>query len=143
MKKLLFFGVALLLMFASCSKDEDDLSQLPDNSSTEQEEVRYYVKYEVNNSFPLSVYCDRKIVVATDEGEKSFVWNNSKTTNVKWESTYGPVGKGFQTDLRSTCSSSLGTIHARIYVCREKEPFVIKAEGSHSQSVSLQYKIDF
>ena len=62
-----------------------------------------------------------------------------------WEATYGPVKKGFETYM--WCISSEDprwtNLHGRIYVSREKEPFVLKAEGSDGDDLTLRYTIDF
>ena len=140
MKKILFFGATLLLMFASCSKDEDPVIV--------EESARYYVKYEVTTTTQkegvnVSVTCK------TDKGIQTVADEVTQTKTFSWEGTYGPVSKDFMTNL--TCgiteNGSLnvheGIIHARIYVSRATEPFVIKAERTSTGTLTLLYKIDF
>ena len=72
------------------------------------------------------------------------VSDNGSSTG-SWEATYGPLKKGFTTYLKFVNQSTydLNQCHARIYVSREKEPFVIKAEESGVNSLNLSYQIDF
>ena len=129
MKKILFFGVALLLMFASCSKDDDPVV----------DPVRYYVKYEVVTDEP---YRSKIINYSTEKGNQS-----DTITNKNWEETFGPITKDFIASLEcivpSNPFSSDAQIQLKIYMSREKEPFVLKAMDSGFKSVSVKYKIDF
>ena len=60
------------------------------------------------------------------------------------EATYGPVSKDFVAQLECSVNNYnySQTFHARIYICRDKEPFVIKAEDE-DKTISLKYAIDF
>ncbi|MCR5714768.1 MAG: hypothetical protein K6F98_07580 [Bacteroidales bacterium] len=133
-KSLLFFLITIVSaqMLTSCSDDDDD-------------SARYYVKYEVTIQTQ-HVNPDRTISYTDEKGNQTFV--NSEWIKLwEWEGTYGPVNKNFVASLDcSTAKYDDTVIHARIYVSREKEPFVIKAEGTNtlnSKSLSLTYKIDF
>ena len=136
MNKILFFGAALLLMFASCSKDDDPAA--------------YYVKYEV--TFKTQKTGIRVEAYFNTEKSVETMISQTQSNNFFWEGTYGPVEKGFLTNLAcSTIEEDMygrmkvyeGEIQARIYVSRDKEPFVIKADQIGVGSVSLNYKIDF
>ena len=151
MKKILFLlmMVSAACLFNSCSKDDDDnvVEVVPKEDNNQQtnnqvEEPRYYVKYEVTcTTSKLSV--NRTYTFNTETGEQTVKSVNSTKTTT-WEGTYGPVKKGFQTSLRCNVETEYtSSCHGRIYVCREKEPFVIKAEGTGNTSLNLSYKIDF
>lgn len=145
------FGITILsliffCLILSCSKDDEQtISEKPktedqtQNDNQKEEEARYYVKYEIE------IKHDRKddtmsIEFTTDKGKEKV---SGLAEN--WSGTYGPVKKGFKASL----SCSLKTIayrkelHGRIYVCREKEPFVIKAEDRKDGSLWIYYTIDF
>ena len=136
MKRSLFFYCFVILfslMAVSCSTDDDE------NDSS----ARYYVKYEVTfNSQHIN--SNRVIKFATENGIQTMSLTQ-QSSGVSWEGTYGPVSKNFTASIDCTTDDYQyrSNIHARIYVSREKEPFVIKAEGQDSRTVSLSYKIDF
>lgn len=137
---LLFYGLIL-----SCSKDDEQT--IPEEPKTEdqaqnnnqEEEVRYYVKYEIEIKHDRAD--DTMSIEFTSEKGKEKVSGLAEN----WSGTYGPVKKGFKASL--ACSiSTIGyrkEIHGRIYVCREIEPFVIKAEGRKDGSLGIYYTIDF
>ncbi len=138
----------LCLSLSSCSKDDDLPITIPmteegNNDNDKEEAVRYYVKYEVSFSTQ-HINASRLIQFTNENGEQSISLTN-QIYNVSWEGVYGPIEKSFETSLN--CSTPnyeySSNIHARIYVCREEEPFVIKAEGNGTHSLSLHYKIDF
>ncbi|MBR6455330.1 MAG: hypothetical protein IKS72_00125, partial [Prevotella sp.] len=91
MKKLLFFGATLLLMFVSCSK-EDDVPEVP-----VEEPVRYYVKYEVTFNTQ-HVNAPRHINFTNENGGQTISLTNEAKT-VIWDRTYGPVDKNFVASL--------------------------------------------
>jgi len=134
MKKYLLVIMALSFLFCACSSDNNDAPQ-------EKEEVRYYVKYEVTAKTqhfnPI-----KTIKFTTEEGSKTIELTGSTTS--KWEATYGPVSKDFIAKLECFVNNYnySRTFHARIYMCRDKEPFVVKAEDEDT-TISLEYAIDF
>lgn len=141
--KHIFIGLLLLLAFTSCSKDDDQTSSkdpYSEQNNSTKEDTRYYVKYEVTYS-TYHVNESRVVKFETEKGMETISLNQQSKT-VSWEGTYGPVKKHFVASL--DCDTPGydwdSQIHARIYVCREKEPFVIKAEGEKSHSLLLQYK---
>ena len=154
MKKSLFCYVVVILLSSvllSCSKDDDEQVITPttnteqgNNSSSKEESARYYVKYQVNfETYHMKVDCVIKF--ATEKGIQTITLNQN-TRNPSWEGTYGPVDKHFAASLEcSVPNYTYGySIHAKINVCREKEPFVIKAENESSKKpLSLKYYIDF
>lgn len=133
--KILTIGVILsitMFSFYPCSSDNDELS----------EETRYYVKYEVE-AYTQHINVPKKITFITESGTETIVLNDKNTST--WEGTYGPVPKGFEAQIICELGRDYNyrrEFHARIYVSREKEPFVIKAEDTDT-SINLTYKIDF
>lgn len=132
MNKLIKISFLILtsLMLCTCSSDNEELT------------ARYYVKYEVQ-AYTYHKNVPKKITFITDKGKETIELNDAKTHN--WEGTYGPVSKGFEAQIIGELTRDYNyerEFHARIYVCRDKEPFVIKAEGTGT-SVNLTYEIDF
>lgn len=141
--------ISTACLFNSCSKDDDNdvvevikYVEKDQQTNNQVEDTRYYVKYEVTcTTSKLAV--ERAYTFTTEKGEQIVKSTNSVQTTT-WEGTYGPVKKGFTTSLKCQVQTEYGSsCHARIYVCREKEPFVIKAEGTGVTSLSLSYQIDF
>ena len=136
--KFLFLLLFSILFYSSCSSDDNDIS-IPSESP------RYYVKYEV--SFHTQHINRIRTISYTDEKGRQTKINEDRLQDVKWEGSYGPVNRDFVASLDCSLDQyDYGVIHGIIYVSREKEPFVIKAEGSNlknSKELSLTYKIDF
>jgi len=142
--KHIFIGLLLLLAFTSCSKDDDQTSSkdpYSEQNNSTKEDTRYYVKYEVTYS-TYHVNESRVVKFETEKGMETISLNQQSKT-VSWEGTYGPVKEHFVAYIECDTPDYSSTIHARIYVCREKEPFVIKAEGENNKSLYLRYEIDF
>lgn len=140
MKRIILFWIISLvcsMFFLSCDNDEDEISTA--------EGVRYYVKYEVRIRTQ-HTNTDKFITYTDDKGSQTIKISDWQT-EVNWEGTYGPVDKNFTATLDcSTAEYDNTSIQARIYISREKEPFVIKAEGSNApkkKRLLLGYKIDF
>lgn len=124
---------ALLLLctmcLMSCSKDSD-------NNSPEiiQEEDRYYVKYEVKVVPQYSKGdCITSISCLGDKGDVKI-----DTKERTWEATYGPIKKDSHLYLYVSCDRSASTqndSYARIWVSKNKEPFVLKAEDRGTTSL--------
>ena len=128
-------------MFASCSTENEPESLQIQEQPTEK--TRYYVKYEVTFSTQ-HTNTTKNISFTTEKGTEtvSFTeWTKTKS----WEGTYGPVDKEFKASISCVVPNYTydSEIHARIYLSRDKEPFVIKAEGNGKYSLALQTKIDF
>lgn len=148
MKRLLLLMMATAtLAFVSCSKDDDDVAQVMPKEQQDQqtdnqvEETRYYVKYEVSYG---TVFRNNKAKVTfmTETGLNTIQISGQKGS---WEGTYGPLKKHQNISLKLAIdgTDNENSCHARIYVSRDKEPFVIKAEGSGVNTLELSYKIDF
>lgn len=65
------------------------------------------------------------------------------TTALSWDGTYCPLTKGTTIRMNVASKTSGEYNHARIYVSRDKEPFVIKAEDAGNHDIALSYTIDF
>ena len=135
--------VVLMCLFVGCSKDDDPTRDV--TPPIEQEDIRYYVKYEVYMPLGYSGQeTSRRITFVSEKGVESYT-----SSDESWERTYGPLKEGTLLSLnvqaitggRRTYEDS----YARIYVSRDKEPFVIKAEQTKRSagSLSISYRIDF
>lgn len=146
----IFIVSFLLITLFSCSNDEKEEKVTPPDpvqqeqtqgtpTQTPEEQARYYVRYEVQFTTQHN-NANRVIKYTNEKGEQTIKLENDFT----WEGTYGPVDKGFVAKLSGRCPnySYSASIHGRIYVCREREPFVIKAEDT-SREINLRYAIDF
>lgn len=131
-------AIILSISFVSCNKDEPNK-----NNPQQTEDTRYYVKYEIDmpSKWTNTV---KKIKYVSEAGEKTF-----STENKSWEATFGPLKKGDRLYLiiESQNQNEYDYVQsynkARLYVSREKEPFVIKAESEGRCDLSLKYTIDF
>lgn len=134
--------ISLLAMCAicvtSCSKDNDGIEH-------QAEEDRYYVKYEMTISPPIKYYqLSTKISCLGDKGPV-----NLNTNNTSWSATYGPIKKDSKLFLDVDCNytfSNRNDSYARIWVSKNKEPFVLKAEDigtTSSNTLHASCGIDF
>lgn len=138
MKRLSIFCLAILFIalvfgLGGCKKQSND---------------NYYVRYEV---YTESTHYGQslELSVNTDSG----VLNIETTvpgTGVRnvFSEQYGPLQKGFQTGLKvisnpGTYSWSWFTVSVKIYVSKNTEPFVLKAEKSGTNVCEASYVIDF
>ncbi len=119
LKCLLFISLTLVLW--GCGDDE------PSNSSSNAE---YYVKYEATAS---SGY---KYTIFTENGPESFVGSS-------FSRTCGPFKKGFKATIIAALGGNSASCNVRIYVSRKNEPFVLKANNSGGEMISVSYTIDY
>lgn len=140
---LLLLILAICSISISCSKDDDVINNNNGNENQEisedEEAVRYYVKYEavltskyIGNFFETVVNTDNGLV--TFKGGKEFT------------ETFGPVEKGFRCYIQGNDKSSSNNsseVYLKIYVCRENEPFVLKATYSGKSGINTTYYINF
>lgn len=131
MKKLFFLllGLVSVTLIISCSKDNElqELTQEPLENS-----ARYYVKYDVLVSSRHTGTMD--VTVNTENGTRTF-----STSSNHFSETFGPVEKGFNCQVSASVSYSITSATTSIYVCKDGEPFVLKATGS----LGASYTIDF
>lgn len=138
--------VMFCIAFTSCDHDDDELNIDEDNKentgNNDEEDTRYYVKYEVYIGYAHGWGShEMRISYTTENGTQ-----NVKTTSATWEGTYGPIKKG--TKLRISAYGNLARNdtynYVRLSVCRNKEPFVIKAEERKlgASSLSVGYEIE-
>jgi hypothetical protein len=134
----LIFGFLLLLpatlLLSSCEK----LGLKKDN---------YYIKYQVESS---TIYYGGKLNVElnTENGKSPFVVNQREN----WETTIGPVKKGFTASLKATKEGWNGQtvenhlkLKLRILVSKNNGPFALKKSDEPSMSratAELQYVIE-
>lgn len=131
--KYILVIISCLFVMTACSSGNE--TPIPEDTAS------YYVKYEVNSKFGNRVTASQTIKFTTEKGVESYKQESRATTSMNWEGTYGPFKKGDFISL--SVSNSIMDIHGRIYISREKEPFVIKAEGSGKKNLNLQTTIDF
>ena len=154
LKALAFTAITIFFVFStSCKETNDDppYSQTTNQGTSGDKEVdedkaekpRYYVKYEVETKTNWT-NTTNEIIFYSDKGLQSVVTTGTST----WTGTYGPLSYGHSVYLKIKRNNLKdynygGTNHARIYICREKEPFVVKAEATGKKDVDLTYRIDF
>ena len=125
----------IMTMFVSSCTAESELDKEPEESA------RYYVKNEVNVQNGWSSKTTHTISFTSEDGPASIVHEVKGFGSIKWEGTYGPLQKGDKVSL--SAKNHQMDYHGRIYISREKEPFVIKAEGTGAETLNLQATIDF
>ena len=142
--QLLILSLFISCFLFGCTHNDEPLGGKDKNNPTQQtEDTRYYVKYEAYMPLGYS-YTSRKITFITEKGEQSF-----SIAEDQWEGTYGPLKKGtklyLQVEKERGGNRTEIVCYARISVCREKEPFVIKAEHREKEASLLytSYTIDF
>lgn len=133
--KFIFFILLSLFSFISCSDDDKD-----EISEEKQEDVRYYVKYEVYMGLATAYGKPTIGISYTSENGTQGV----TTGEAKWEGTFGPIKKGTHLKI-----SAHGTLvrndiynYVRLSVSRDKEPFVIKCEDRRLGVSSLSASYD-
>lgn len=131
---ILFSSFILSLLCLSCSKDDND------PEPTIIEDVRYYVKYEVDLTGSTNNHT-YKIEYLTQDGAK-LISEKKYGRSFYWDGTYGPFKKNDKVSLSVSTGGTL-KVNARISVSREKEPFAIRAETISGDGASLNYIINF
>lgn len=130
MKKVILV-ILIALVSISCSKENDINDE-------------YYVKYEVSST---AIHFGGKLNVVLNS-ETNQDMNITINKRQKWEVIVGPVGKGFDANLKAT---SVGQdnwlrLYTNIYVSKNESPFALKmSDGSDEvrQSVGIGYSIDY
>lgn len=143
MKTLL--KVALLFIFpllmVSCGGDDIDEPDMPTGQPSQNDtKAEYYVRYDATIS--TSKQSTFKYSVSTDSGSKTF-----ETEAHTFSETFGPVKKGFIASIFVDASNLSYAANCscvvKIYVCRGKEPFALKATASGDKTATTSYTIDF
>lgn len=146
MKNIKVLSLALGISFClfailSCSKEDTEEAI---SNTAPKEQIRYYVKYEISTNAVFS-NLERILNIKTDSGIQTISLDGNYSMD--WDCIYGPVNNDFNAHLECIIpgkySSNHCSIHARIYVCREEEPFVIKKEYIGTTPMTLEYNIDF
>lgn len=135
--------ILLLPVMASCSHNDDETTPPVTNQNNDeqvepQEEDSYYVKYEALKG-QQSSYANKttRVIKFKDVNKDSEI-----TVYDEWEGTYGPFKKGDKVYLKINTYGRY-TTNGRLSVNKNKEPFAIKAEMRESNSIDLEYVIDF
>ena len=137
MKKIIsifFVAVWAMVSMSSCGGDDE-------GGSKNESKDNYYVKYSVSNGKQISYasYNERTIIYTTPERD-----NSIETRQSEWEGTYGPFKKGDKVILSIRVTMARNSTNASISVCKNSEPFAVKAECSEvKDGASLHYVIDY
>jgi len=133
--KLVLCTILIGLSTISCDKDDE-----PDV---------YYVKYKMESSTPYTGG-ELSVVFTSDKGNDEQVLINPNTS---WETTIGPVEKGFTAEIYivNRKGTEAMQIYSEIDVSKNGSPFAIKAyEGQvtprvnrSTLSTGTKYTIDF
>lgn len=107
----------------------------------------YYVRYEVYSISPTYMGQDISISVNTDSGVKNYETEvPTHGTCCVFNEQYGPVPNGFETKVITSSNPSSWAafnINIKIYVSKNMEPFVLKAEITGRNGAETSYVIDF
>jgi len=114
-----------------------------ENNSENTDE--YYVKYEVNSE---TIYYGGKLDVTINTES-----NEAKTITIDqrklWETTIGPVPKGFQATLEAVATGQTHDklkLSAKINVSKNDSPFALKKSDTSDEprdTIELNYTIDY
>ena len=140
-----FFLMVILLLpvMISCGhNDEETTPPVTNQNNDKQEESQnndsYYVKYEATNGKRVSnANTTTRDIYFQDVNNVSLI-----TVYANWEGTYGPFKKGDKVFLKISSYGEFST-NARLSVSKNQEPFAIKGEKRESNSINLEYVIDF
>lgn len=148
MKSFKYFVIALMIspIFIACGDDEPDTSskensenQKENQAGNQVESSNYYVMYEIEKvQTGDNRVIETIITYVSEKGEQNLTLKNVRT----WTGTYGPLKNGDNVYLLIDGTDPFQR-RARIYVSKNKEPFVIKAESYFVYDASLLYTIDF
>lgn len=137
--------VCLSSTLIACGDSEDEPAMPGQSSVTVQtttsdskKETNYYVMYEmVSQSSVGGASLKTTLNYVTEKGEQTVTTNKTS-----WTGSYGPLKEGDKVSFKVETNSPYQHL-ARIYVCKNNEPFVIKAEKYFTSKASLIYTIDF
>lgn len=141
---------AFSFILSSCSKEgnEDTISpnDQPEQTTAQEtpiEDVRYYVKYNIEANSAYRVNYSYNLSYSKDNGSGNITESNVFGGGFSWDGTYGPFKKNDKVQLSLSLSTKMN-ITAQISVSRNEEPFTTKAEFKQSSDrCSLEYTIDF
>lgn len=121
--------IAIFIVLSSCSKDEPNINDSDKPSVTDN----YYIKYVIKGNGTYGHFSNW--TVKTDQGN----YTNSGTQVSYWDQTYGPVNKGFISNVQiDNYIDKAPTIE--IHVSKNQEPFALKVNKTGN---SASYAIDF
>jgi len=129
----LFFLLSLCIVFSACSKSDTNAEMNDD----------YYVKYMVESS---TIYSGGKldVQISGENATLPLVINQRQA----WETTIGPVKKGFKANLKVTkqgWDGQAGENHLKLYlrleVSKNNGPFAMKQlNGSETPRATAEIK---
>lgn len=113
--------------------------------SDSKNDDEYYVKYVIQSNSGGYISSRYAQINSENNTEISFTFSNSP-----WETTIGPVKKGFNAKLKAGFNShgtvSQYSINAEIHVSKNNAPFALKKSDNSNTartSVEINYTIDY
>lgn len=109
----------------------------------------YYVRYEVYTDSGSHYGQTLQLTVNTDFGVKNYEEKITHTgVSTIYNEQFGPLGYGFNTGVKVTSNPGSYSwnwfdVSVKIYVSKNTEPFVLKAEVSGTNECEASYVIDF
>ena len=125
MKRIVLFLFATLTLFG-CNKGDLNIS----NDTEDSIEDVYFVKYISDCPIGTASY--------TNEKGKTITIRNVTGSNGVFERTVGPVYSGFKCSFSMDRGTGVYDLPVRIEVKRNEEPFVIKVEGIHRVTYTIE-----
>mgnify|MGYP000919489238 CR=1 FL=1 len=105
----------------------------------------YYVKYEINSVHLVGGSTQAEIIISAEN--KDLTFNIADFSS--WETTIGPIQKGFNARLEVNVSNAVVLLYTYLYVSKNDSPFALKASGGSESiddpksNVQISYKIDY
>ena len=124
MKKVILFVIGIITLIG-CNNDNLNLP----NDKDGKENV-YFVRYISDKPIGTASY--------TNEEGKTITIRNVTGTNGVFERTIGPVYSGFKCSFSMDRGTGINDLPVRIEVKRNEEPFVIKVEGTHRVTYTIE-----
>jgi len=139
-----FWSIIITLSIFSVSCDKPIVNDSNnDDADTIKVVDEYYVKYEVDSK---SIYITSRYSQINSDKNTTYDFTFSSSP---WETTMGPVKKGFTARLKAgytSASINNSSIGAKIYICKNNGPFALKKFDLSSADrtlVEISYVIDF
>ena len=130
---IIVFLTSIIFVFNSCKNESNESNNLKDI---------YYVKYDITTSSIYSGY-NLYVKINTETGIQNFVSKPATFSEI-----FGPVSIGFLSNIETYTDAYSATVTARIYICKNSGPFVLKSMDTKSNPndtnpLKINYKIDF
>lgn len=130
-----FILAVIAIVATGCLKYEDVAENGKNKTSS------YYVKYKVYMPLYIGEYgaMPKRITVSTNEGQKEY-----EISSDEWEKSFGPFKKGETVTLKSEVIKGGMQNHTesyiQIFVRKDKEDYILKAEERKAGALSLSTK---